>query len=223
MSTLVIAEIGINHNGSESTAYQLIDAAIYAGADIAKFQLFKPELQGEHLRSVAFTRPQIKLMELYCRHRTIKFACTAFDADSLDWLLKNTDMAFVKISSGQWDNGQLLATAEISKLKVIQSITPDTEYDWRHGWSYLHVIAEYPTKPEHAELEFMVDRGLSGLSDHSGDIFMPLAAVALGAKIIECHITMSKEQEGYDHKASLTPAQFKEMVRGIRAIEEGLQ
>ena len=225
MSVLVIAEIGINHNGDEATAYKLIDAAIDAGADVAKFQLFKPELQGENLRSVAFTRDQIKQCEHYCIQKGIKFACTAFDADSLDWLLKNTDMAFIKIGHGQAADTELLLKAQDSGMKVIQSCTFGTS--GMNGCEYLSVVSKYPTLPENAKLKFFADDIKTGhrhgSSDHSGDIFMPLAAVALGAKIIECHITLDKNQEGYDHKASLEPQQFKEMVRGIRAIEKGLQ
>lgn len=219
--TLIIAEIGINHDGSEEKAIKLIDAALEAGADVCKFQLFKPELQGEHLRTVAFDRRQIGLMEITCKQKGIKFACTAFDADSLDWLLKNTDMAFVKIGSGQWNDKNIINKAKSSGLPVIQSIKKGVYKYWIEGWKYLHVAPIYPTPPEQADLLRL--RGFDGLSDHSGDIFMPLAAVALGAKIIECHITLGKNQEGYDHKASLEPQQFKEMVRGIRAIEKGLQ
>jgi N,N'-diacetyllegionaminate synthase len=217
--TLIIAEIGINHNGDVETAYKLIDAAVEAGADVAKFQLFKPELQGEHLRSVAFTRQQILRMQSYCRNRGIKFACTAFDVDSLEWLLKNTKMAFVKIGSGQDDKPGIYRKAMASGKPVIQSVKEGVK-GW-YGVSKLHVVPEYPTPPEHANINRV--RLLDGLSDHSGDIFMPLAAVALGAKIIEVHVTLSKNQDGYDHKASLTPDQFKEMVCGIRAIEKGLQ
>ena len=221
---LIIAEIGINHNGVLAIAHTLIDEAIMAGADVAKFQLFKPELQGEHLRSVALSREQIKDCEIYCKQKGIKFACTAFDADSLDWLLKNTDMAFVKIGSGQWRNQALLDMADNSGLEVIQSVIAGTIFDQKPPLierKFLHVVPKYPTPPEYADIHRL--GAFDGLSDHSGDIFMSLGAVALGAKIIECHITLDKNQEGYDHKASLEPHQFKELVRGIRAIEKGLQ
>jgi N,N'-diacetyllegionaminate synthase len=225
MSVLIVAEIGINHNGSESTAKWLIDAAIEAGADVAKFQLFKPELQGEHLRSVAFSREQILRMESYCTSMGIKFACTAFDADSLKWLLANTKMAFVKIGSGQARDKDIIYAAIRSQKPIIQSVKAGEmgKYRGNPDWSHLHVVDKYPTPSMMANLNRMVQLEYNGLSDHSGDIFMPLAAVALGAKIIECHITLDKNQEGYDHKSSLTPGQFKKMVRGIRAIEKGLQ
>lgn len=230
MSVLIIAEIGVNHQGSENHAYKLIDYAVESGADCVKFQLFKPELltddagrrrmlEGLLLRRDAYVR----LYE-YCKGKGIGFACTAFDVDSLEYLLRNTQMRFIKISSGQENNGKLLEFAEeyaaIENMEVIQSIKPDAVFEFRQCWKYLHVIPEYPTPPRRAQLWRL--KHYSGLSDHSGDIFMPLAAVALGAKIIECHITLDKNQEGPDHKASLTPDQFKVMVRGIRAIEEGL-
>ena len=222
MSVLIIAEIGINHNGSEEEAYKLIDAAIESGADVAKFQLFDPEIYGGRIRHLALSREQIKRMAEYC-YGKIEFACTAFDADNLRWLLANTEMRFIKISSGKGDDLELIDVAENAGMQVIQSIkNPQNNLRFCQGWRYLHVVPEYPTLPENAKLEIVKKDWCSGLSDHSGDIFMPLAAVALGAKIIECHFTMSKDQEGFDHKASLEPHQFKEMVRGIRAIEKGI-
>lgn len=220
--TLIIAECGVNFQGDEQHAYKLIDAAIDAGADVAKFQLFKPEGPREPYKWLCLPLDAYPRLSAYCKAMGVKFACTAFDAESLWWLLKNTDMAFVKISSGERDNTRLLQVADESGLPVIQSVKSwnmaiDRE---KRGWNYLHVVALYPTPPEHADIRAVEQR--DGLSDHSGDIFMPLAAVALGAQIIECHITLDKEQDGPDHKASLTPEQFKEMVRGIRAIEKGL-
>lgn len=239
---MVIAECGVNHNGDEATAYKLIDAAVEAGADVCKFQLFKPEGNREPYKWLCLPLDAYPRINSYCKERGIGFACTAFDAESLGWLLKNTDMAFVKISSGQdiatldkpIAGGKFYVNdfswkADFSNLVVIQSLALENRApknrvirERLHHWQYLHVIPEYPTIPEHAHLKCMVDDRLDGLSDHSGDIFMPLAAVALGAKIIECHITLDKNQEGPDHKSSLTPQQFKEMVRGIHAIEKGL-
>ena len=233
MSVLIIGEIGVNHNGDEATAYKLIDAAVDAGADVCKFQKFKPVGTREPYAWLCLPDEAYPRLSDYCKSKGVGFACTAFEADDLEWLLKNTEMAFVKISSGEWGNKMLLHTALhtalYSKLPVIQSLTElslkslPTLEDCLLGaqWSHLWVVAEYPTPPEHAKIK-QVSAWYDGLSDHSGDIFMPLAAVALGAQIIECHITLDKEQPGPDHKASLEPHQFKEMVRGIRAIEKAL-
>ncbi len=219
---LVIAECGINFQGDEAIAYKLIDAAVAAKADVAKFQLFQPELVGEHLRWLSLPREAYPRLNRYCHDKGIKFACTAFDADSLQWLLANTDMAFVKISSGKWNDHELLKAAYYSKKMVISSVKAGDAHRLNPRWYYLHVVPEYPTTATHADLKRVTAKWCCGLSDHSGDIFMPLAAVALGAQIIECHITLDKQQEGPDHKASLEPWQFKMLVEGIRAIEQGL-
>lgn len=223
MSVLIIAECGINHNGDEATAYKLIDAAVDAGADVCKFQLFRPEGPRAQYAHLCLPLEAYPKLNKYCSARGMKFACTAFDADLLEWLLANTEMAFVKISSGEWANEELLQIALFSKLPVIQSVKSDSICPPMLGdWRYLHVVPEYPTLPEHANLRRLLSPWCSGLSDHSGDIFMPLAAVAMGAQIIECHITLDKNQDGPDHTSSLEPQQFKQMVDGIRAIEKGL-
>jgi N,N'-diacetyllegionaminate synthase len=221
MSVLVIAEIGVNHGGSEAEAYKLIDAAVEAGADVAKFQYFQPVGGREQYKHLCLPEKAYKRINKYCKSKGIKFACTAFDQETLKWLLKNTQMAFVKISSGERLNEDLLQVADKAGIPVVQSIPHgDFKYNDRKK---LHVVPLYPTPASYANLMRVNEMHCSGLSDHSGDIFMPLAAVAMGAKYIECHITLDKEQDGPDHKASLDPAQFKEMVRGIRIIEKGLQ
>jgi N,N'-diacetyllegionaminate synthase len=227
MSVLVIAEIGVNHNGSMHTAHQLIDAAVSAGADVCKFQLFGKEYADGKYENLRLSRENIKILESYCKQLGVKFACTAFDADNLQWLLDNTDMAFVKAASGKFNRELVKSLGNDLKMPVFISTGGCTEREIQEirsaapKYKYLHCVSEYPTPPEHANLNRAGK--FRGLSDHSGDIFIPLAAVALGAQIIECHITLDKNQPGPDHKASLTPEQFKEMVRGTRAIEKGLQ
>jgi N,N'-diacetyllegionaminate synthase len=241
-SVLVIAECGVNFQGDEEHAYRLIDAAIAAKADVCKFQLYKPELLTTReepekylmLKSLLLERDAYVRLYQYCAAHHIGFACTAFDADSLQFLLGNTKMEFVKISSGQWQNKHLLNAAKNSGLRIIQSMKEgalrffdgDERYYGKNNawhWAHIHVVPQYPTPPEKAKLRELENIWCRGISDHSGDIFIPLAAVALGAQIIESHITLNKSQSGPDHKASLEPHQFAEMVRGIRCIEKALQ
>lgn len=241
---MVIAECGINHGGSEEVAYKLIDAAVAAGADVTKFQLFKPVGTREQYAYLCLPLDSYPRLNAYCKEKGIGFACTAFEAESLKWLLVHTQMALVKIGSGEIKGlyncdkkKRLVLEAAISGLPVIFSTGGVNLNDFgcarflleKCKYSILHCVSEYPTAPQQADLSMLrkmsdfVCPGIEiGLSDHSGDIFMPLAAVALGAQIIESHITLDKEQEGPDHKASLNPDQFKEMARGIRAIEKGL-
>jgi N,N'-diacetyllegionaminate synthase len=229
---LIVAEAGVNHRGSEMIAIKLIDSALLAKADVVKFQLYKPELLTTReepekylmLKSLLLEHEVYVRLYQYCVAHHIGFACTAFDADSLQFLLDNTKMEFVKISSGQWQNKELLKLAASCGLPVIQSVAHHSHMcSLPHdNWRYLHAVPQYPTLPENAKLSAVKNLWCSGLSDHSGDIYTPIAAVALGAQIIESHITYSKFEVGPDHKASLEPHQFSEMVRGIRAIEKAL-
>jgi N,N'-diacetyllegionaminate synthase len=228
MSVLIIGEIGVNHGGNYYTAFDMIGDAKHVGVDVVKFQMYdaaklaKDSATYEMLCRLSLPRAAHKELAQECKRQNIGYACTGFDADSLDWLLDNTDMDFVKIPSGQAGNLDLLKMAEISGKMVIQSIKEDTSLFKFNGenWKYLWVVPEYPTPPEHAQLREV--SSYDGISDHSGEIFVPLAAVALGAKIVECHFTMDKDLEGPDHKASLTPTQFTDLVRGIRIIEKAM-
>ena len=239
MSVLVISEIGVNHGGSESEAHSLIAEAKVSGADCVKLQLFKPELfpasQQKMLEKLQLPLQSYKNLNKYCSVIGMKFAVTAFDCDSLEWLLKNTNMAFIKIASPSIHDKKLLAVAATAKKPIVIS-TGMCEYKDMTAAerilrgcdiTFLWCVSQYPTPSEKARLKKMIDlkrmmQRPVGISDHSGDIFVPLAAVAMGAKTVECHLTMSKDLLGPDHKSSLEPQQFKQMVTGIRILEKAL-
>lgn len=236
---MVIAECGINHNGIETEAYKLIDAAIEAGADVAKFQLFKAEGSRSSLQWLCLPLHSYPRLNEYCKEKGIGFACTAFDVESLEWLLRSTKMVFIKIASAFWGDNDLMKLAAKSGLPIIISSRDNADLE-RMKWiapdvgvTILHCAGLYPTPLEMENLtristwrNFRELFGHTfyrvGFSDHSASIYPPLAAVSIGAEVIECHITLDRNQEGPDHKASLDPQQFKEMVRGIRAIERAM-
>ena len=254
----IIAEAGVNHNGSIELAKQLIDKASEAGADAVKFQSFKAEKlvtktakKAEYQETTTGTEENqfqmIKKLELdygkhqelmdYCKTKNIIFLSSPFDLDSID-LLHNLGLEIFKIPSGEIINLPYLRKIGSLKKKVILSTGMSTLSDIEKALevlrkagtsdiSILHCNTEYPTPMKDVNLKAMntikeAFKVAVGYSDHTLGIEVPIAAVALGARIIEKHFTLDKTMEGPDHRASLEPDELKEMVTAIRNIEEAL-
>lgn len=258
MSVFIIAEAGVNHNGSLELAKKLVDAAKDAGADCVKFQTFvsknivsknavKAEYQKLQTEPEESQQDMLKKLELsfdefvelneYCKSISIEFMSTAFDFDSIDFL-DSLEMGTWKIPSGDITNlPYLIKIANLNK-PVILSTGMSTMEDIRsaikalkeHGaaeLTVLHCTTEYPTPYEDVNLRAMntIKEEFSvkvGYSDHTKGIEVPIAAVALGATVIEKHFTLDRNTEGPDHKASLEPNELKAMVDSIRHIELAL-
>lgn len=259
---LIIAEAGVNHNGSLENAFKLIDAAVEADVDYVKFQTFKSEnlvskaakkadyqiqntgnstdSQYEMLKKLELSHENHELLIDYCKRKNIQFFSTAFDLDSLAYL-KEIGLDLVKIPSGEITNLPYLRKAAQLFPKVIISTGMATlkeikdavqvftaEGISKENISILHCNTEYPTPFEDVNLKAMlhIQKELGteiGYSDHTLGIEVPIAAVALGAKVIEKHFTLDKTMEGPDHKASLEPEELKAMVSGIRNIEKSIK
>ena len=255
MNSYIIAEAGVNHNGSLELAKNLVDKAKEAGADCVKFQTFKAnkivsknaakaDYQKKQTESSESQHEMLKKLELsfdyfielnnYCKEIGIEFLSTAFDFESIDFL-NQLGMQVWKIPSGEITNlPYLIKIAKLNK-KVILSTGMSTMREIEdavnilkdHGASeliILHCTTEYPTPYEDANLNAMLaikERfGYEvGYSDHTMGIEVPIAAVALGAKVIEKHFTLDRTMDGPDHKASLEPSELKTMVDAIRNIE----
>ncbi|MGI6732423.1 MAG: N-acetylneuraminate synthase [Anaerovoracaceae bacterium] len=258
MSVFVIAEAGVNHNGSLELAKKLVDAAKDAGADCVKFQTFisknivsknavKAEYQKQQTEPEESQHDMLKKLELsfnefvklndYCKSKDIEFMSTAFDFDSIDFL-DSLEMGTWKIPSGDITNlPYLIKIAKLNK-PVILSTGMSTMEDIRSAikalkengvaeLTVLHCTTEYPTPFEDVNLNAMntikEEFGVKvGYSDHTKGIEVPIAAVALGATVIEKHFTLDRNMEGPDHKASLEPNELKAMVDSIRHIELAL-
>lgn len=257
-SVFIIAEAGVNHNGSIELAKKLIKKASEAGADAVKFQSFKAEklvskfaekadYQKETTGSDESQFEMIKKLELdydkhsvlidYCYENNIMFLSSAFDLESID-LLDNLEMEIWKIPSGEITNLPYLRKIGGLKKKVILStgmanlseIEEALEVIKEAGTediTILHCNTEYPTPMKDVNLNAMntikeAFKVKIGYSDHTLGTEIPIAAVALGAEVIEKHFTLDKEMEGPDHKASLDPSELKLMVDGIRNIEKAL-
>ena len=271
---LIIAEAGVNHNGSIEIAKQMVDKAVDAGVDIIKFQTFKSEkLVSKAARQAEYQQRNIgkkdegqlamlKKLELsqqdheeliaYCNKKGIRFFSTAFDMESIDYL-HSLNMGLWKIPSGEITNypylrkiasyGEpiILSTGmcELSDIKaavnVINEFWPTANCQLPTANSQqptaditiLHCNTEYPTPYQDVNLKAMLEIAETfkvkfGYSDHTQGIEVPIAAVALGASVIEKHFTLDKTMEGPDHKASLEPEELKAMVQAIRHIEQAL-
>ncbi len=258
---IIIAEAGVNHNGSIDLAKNLVDAAYSAKVDYIKFQSFKAEelvcknaqkAEYQQLNMNSSDNSQftmLKKLELsfehqaelfsYCQRVGIKFLSTAFDLHSIDFL-DTLRIGLWKIPSGEITNYPYLKKIALKHEPTIVSTgmcnMEDIENALKVLFKYgltkdlitiLHCNTEYPTPFEDVNLlaiKTIADRfGVRvGYSDHTKGIEVPIAAVALGACVIEKHFTLDRNMEGPDHKASLEPEELKSMVTAIRNIEKAL-
>lgn len=259
--TLIIAEAGVNHNGSIELAKKLVEKAKEAGVDYIKFQTFKAsklvtkaakqaEYQQKNIGKEGDSQYQmLKKLELspeehevlidYCHQLGIKFFSTAFDFDSIDYL-HSLNLGLWKIPSGEVTNYPFLkriaayneSTILSTGMCDMEDVRAAVNALYKNGLSkenliLLHCNTEYPTPFEDVNLKAMnalrKEFGVEvGYSDHTKGIEVPIAAVALGATVIEKHFTLDRNMEGPDHKASLEPDELKAMVSAIRNIEKAV-
>lgn len=272
----VIAEIGVNHNGCMDTAQDLIRAAADCGAQYAKFQSYKSsrlvasdleqadyqkanskqtETQHDMLRRYELRAEHYEVLIKACQESGIEFLSSAFDRDSLRFLVQDLSLRVVKIGSGELLNLPMLL--ELGRLKVrvilstgmallsdielalsclafgaIEGRVPRSEeevwkvyslpesYQWlSENVSLLHCTTSYPAPPDNTHLRVLPMLASAfglrvGFSDHTPGASVSHAAVAVGATIIEKHLTLDKKMPGPDHKASMEPHQFRELVEG---------
>lgn len=266
--TLIIAEAGVNHNGSLDLARQLIDAAAEAGVDFVKFQTFRAERlvtrtarqaayqsrnlgashssatgdsQYEMLKALELSPDDHKALIDHCRARNVRFLSTAFDLPSIDFLASpQIGMPLWKVPSGEITNFPYLRAIGMTRKPVIlstgmatldeieQAIGVLTRFGTPHDQiTLLHCTTEYPAPKEQVNLRAMDTmrtrfRLPVGYSDHTQGIEIPIAAVAMGAAVIEKHFTLDRNLPGPDHRASLEPDELKAMVQAIRQVESAL-
>lgn len=243
---LVIAEVGVNHNGDLDTAFALVDAAIGADADIVKFQFFDTtqeisrfaELapyqqandpnavsQFEMCKALELSPEEIRSLSEYCARREIGFLCSVFDRGSLNYLADDLDVASMKIASGEITNLPFLRQVGSKRRPVLLSSGASTLDDVATAYDTLkeagcpeialfHCVSSYPAPLDQLNLRSIVTLATRfsvpvGFSDHSEGISAAIAAVALGATFFEKHLTLDRNMEGPDHKASLEPDELK--------------
>ena len=253
----IIAEAGVNHNGSLKIAKRMVDAAKAAGADAIKFQTFKTEelatadapkadyqkranrgeSQFQMLKKLELSELLFKELSKYCKKRKIMFLSTPFDGPSVD-LLRRLFVPAFKISSGDLTNIPLIRKIAAAGKPVILSTGMATMAEIRAAVRtirsagneklvLLHCTSNYPAKYGEINLRAMdaLRRGFNvpiGYSDHTDGLEVAVAAVALGANVIEKHFTLDKNMVGPDHRASITHGEFRAMVKSIRKVEKAL-
>src|SRR4051812_19672836 len=238
---LVVAEIGNNHEGDPAVARELVEAAAGAGADAVKVQVFDPRfyISGrdaqrlEQLERFRLSHDDFAALAELAHARGLGFVATFLDLGSADAMQPLVD-AF-KIASGDNDNETFLRRAAASGLPVVVSLGMTEPGDPARiaalyepeRLALLHCVSAYPAPPEQAALATIrtLVRDLPGLtigySDHTVGAAAALAAVALGARIVEKHVTLSHEfSEFRDHQLSAEPAELRTLVEQIRLVEE---
>ena len=258
--TFVIAEAGVNHNGSLKNALKLIDIAKLSGADAIKFQTFKAEslatdyaqkaeyqkykslkeeTQFQMLKKLEFTEAMHKACFERCKKKKIIFISSAFDIVSLNYL-KKFKLRFFKVPSSEITNIPYLEVLGKFRKKVILSTGMSNIYEINKAIKNLTIngtkkknitlmqcTSAYPAPYDEINLNTIATLKNKfklniGFSDHSLGVQASIAAVALGAKVIEKHLTLNKKLKGPDHRASLDPKEFKFMVQSIRIVEKTL-
>jgi N-acetylneuraminate synthase/N,N'-diacetyllegionaminate synthase len=242
--TFIIAEAGLNHDGDFTAAKKLVIAASKTGADVVKFQIFKTEnfiSEDEEyfdlFKSLEFTQDEWSELANLAEDKEIIFSASVFDEESAE-ILNDIGAPLYKISSGDLTHIPLLAYVSKKNLPVILStgiatigeIEESLNNMYKSGnqqIALMHCVSNYPTKYEDTNLSIiknlkeMFDIPV-GFSDHTTGVLIPSLAVAKGADIIEKHFTLNKNLPGPDHKLSLDPVEFEQMVKNIRITESAL-
>ncbi len=254
--TIIIAEVGVNHNGNINKAMSLALKAKNIGADLVKFQLYDTDLisakdtelcnyqkkntkefktQYELLKKYELSFKDAERIVKFCKKNKIQISFSCFDENSIK-IFKNSYIKYIKIPSGEITNHILLeelskinkkiilSTGNASIIEIKSAIKILNQYS-KKNITLLHCVSDYPTKIKDINLKtisYLNEKFKlkTGLSDHTTSEDIPSYAVALGATMIEKHITNDVKAEGPDHKASLSIPSFKKMIRNIRITEK---
>lgn len=280
----IIAEAGVNHNGSVELAKQMIEVAAKAGVDAVKFQTSLPkgvssknapkaayqmettdknESQLEMVKKLMLDAKSYQPILKACKDNHVEFLSTPFDLWAVHFLSDSCNVSKLKISSGEVTNAPLLIEAAHTQKPIILSTgmctlgdieralgilafgylnnrapknieecfktynTEEGQHILKEKISLLHCTTEYPAPDEEVNLRCIQTLRQAfnlpvGYSDHTRGIGVSVAAVALGAQILEKHFTLDKNLPGPDHKASLNPAELNQWVQEIRRVEKAL-
>lgn len=254
----VIAEAGVNHNGSLELAIELVKSAKASDADAIKFQTFKTERviskyanlaeyqkintcesnQYDMVKKLELSYEDFVVIKEYCDKIGIQFLSTPDEKESLDFLVDKLGLDIIKIGSGEVTNlpylkqigakkKKTLLSTGMSNLEEVDFAIKTLEKNGSEEIVLLHCTTDYPAKIEDVNLKAMLTLKNTfnkqvGYSDHTLGDEISIAAVAMGATIIEKHFTLDNNMAGPDHIASMNPDAFKKMVQRIRNIENAL-
>jgi N-acetylneuraminate synthase len=249
----IIAEIGINHNGSVEIAKQMIDAAVHAGVDAVKFQKRTPEICTppdqqklmrdtpwgyitylDYRQKVEFNEADYRELDRYCREKGINWFASVWDEPSVDFMEKFNPPAY-KIPSASLTDHELLRYARKTGRPLILSTGMSTMAEISSAVRVLgtdnlvitHCTSTYPCEPEELNLRMIETLRKKfpcpvGYSGHEVGLVPPAVAVALGACMIERHLTLDRAMWGSDQAASVEPAGFARLVMYVRVSEASL-
>jgi N-acetylneuraminate synthase len=255
---LIVAEAGVNHNGSPELARRLVDAAAEAGADAVKFQTFKvdrlvtrtapkagyqiqatdnAESQYEMLGRLELSPETYRDLMVHCQKRGILFMSSPFDEESADFL-DELGVAVFKVASGEITNlpflthvgrkgRPIILSTGMADLGEVETAVNAIESVGNQSIILLHCVSSYPADPADVNLLAMKTMRQAfgvpvGYSDHTLGIEVALAAVALGACVIEKHFTLDRTLPGPDQQVSIEPGELASLVLGIRTVEKAL-
>lgn len=251
MSIKIIAEIGINHNGSIDLAKKLIDVALGAGCDYVKFQkrtpdICVPENEKSKIRStpwgnmtyldykkkIEFGKEEFDEIDLYCKSKGMKWFSSVWDKESVDFMSQYTGLT--KISSALITDSLLCKYAREKNSKLIISTGMSTEEQIEKAVEacnpdvIMHTNSTYPCPVNELNLNYI--KWLKskwpgkeiGYSGHEYGLTTTFAAAAMGCEWIERHLTLERTMWGSDHLASIEPSGFTKLVKGIRDIEKAM-
>ncbi len=251
-SCFIIAEIGSNHNGDIELAKKLIDISHDAGADAVKFQIFNEEnlyskytpdfsyLKNKNvynlIKEIKTPREWIKELHDYCLQKNIEFLATPFDYEAVDLLDKYVnafkiasfeivDLELIKYIAKK--NKPIIISTGMANLGEIQDAINSAKSVVNEKIILMQCNSVYPTPPEIVNLKTIktMENAFSlpvGFSDHTIGIHISIAAVVMGAKVIEKHITLDKKMKGPDHSFAIEPPELKEMISNIRDVEKSI-
>ena len=238
----VIAEGGINHNGSVKVAKKLVLEASKIGSDAIKFQTFiASDLTSTKskyyklFKKLELNESQFGEISDFAKEHSMIFLSTPFSKNAVDVLNRLkvpafkiasgdlTDIPLIKYASSK--NKPMIISTGMSKINEIKEAVTAVKSQHNKKIILLHSVSAYPTPYNETNLKSVLTlknkfKVPIGFSDNGNDMFVPVIAVATGAKIIEKHFTLKKNMKGPDHKLSANPKEFKEMIDRIRKVED---
>ncbi len=245
-SVFVIAEAGMNHDGSLGNAIRLAETAAECGADAVKFQLhdalaestkdapsppyFQHETRWEYFNRTAFTDEQWATLKDACDRAGIEFLCSVFSVEAVD-RLERLGVGRYKIGSGEVTNLELVRRVAATGKPVLltSGMSSWQELDAAvaaagNEVTVLQCTSVYPTPPERVGLNVLAQLRERygkpvGFSDHTVGNYAAFAAVALGAVVVEKHFTLSRQAYGPDAALAMEPDELEDLVEGIRELE----
>ena len=263
MTTFFIAEAGVNHNGSDELALELVETAARCGANAVKFQTFSADKlvckgaqkadyqkretgdgdQYSMLKNLEMSESLHRRLQARCHELNLEFMSTPFDEEAADFLV-GLGMRHIKVASGEITNHPFLRHLAAKNLPMIVSTGMATLAEIEEAvavirsvrqacgftaplasmLTILHCTSNYPAAIADVNLLAMLTIAQAtslpiGYSDHTAGITIAVAAVAMGATVIEKHFTLDRNLPGPDHKASLEPHELAELIKQIREVE----